>query len=80
LLKYKFGAWNLKWSSNYGSPEIPVNDLKLEKVELLEDGKTIALHVPNLHPAHMLQIDYELQSADGIPFKGRIDHTIHEVE
>ena len=38
------------------------------------------LHVPNLHPAHMLQIDYELQSADGIPFKGRIDHTIHEVE
>ena len=80
LSKYKFGAWNLKWSSNYGSPEIPVNDLKLDKVELLQDGKTIALHVPNLHPAHMVQIDYELQSAGGIPFKGRIDHTIHEVE
>jgi len=80
LSKYKLGAWNLKWTSNYGSPEIPVNDLKLEKVELLEDGKTVALHVPNLHPAHMVQIDYELQSADGIPFKGRIDHTIHEVE
>ena len=80
LSKYKFGAWNLKWSSNYGSPEIPVNDLKLDKVELLEDGKTVALYVPNLHPAHMVQIDYELQSADGVPFKGRIDHTIHEVE
>jgi hypothetical protein len=80
LSKYKLGAWNLKWTSNYGSPEIPVNDLKLEKVELLEDGKTVALHVPNLHPTHMVQIDYELQSADGIPFKGRIDHTIHEVE
>ena len=47
--------------------EIPV-DLKLDKVELLEDGKTIALYIL-LHPAHMLQIDYELQSADGIPFK-----------
>ena len=80
LSKYKLGAWNLKWTSNYGSPEIPVNDLKLEKVELLEDGKTVALHVPNLRPAHMVQVDYELQSADGIPFKGRIDHTIHEVE
>ena len=80
LSKYKFGAWNLKWSSNYGSPEIPVNDLKLDKVELLDDGKTIALYVPNLHPAHMVQIDYELQSADGLQFKGRIDHTIHEVE
>ena len=40
LSKYKFGRGNLKWTSNYGSPEIPVNDLKLEKVELLEDGKT----------------------------------------
>ena len=80
LSKYKLGAWNLKWTSNYGSPEIPLDDLKLDKVELLEDGKTIALHVTNLHPAHMVQIDYELKSANGIAFKGRIDHTIHEVE
>ena len=80
LSKYKFGAWDLKWTSNYGSPEIPLNDLKLEKVELLEDGKTVALHVPNLHPAHMVQIDYQLKSASGQAFSGRIDHTIHEVE
>ena len=80
LSKYKFGAWNLKWTSNYGSPEIPVNDLKLEKVELLQDGKTVALHVPNLHPAHMVQVDYELKSAKGQAFTGRIDHTIHEVD
>jgi cytochrome c5 len=80
LSKYKFGVWNLKWTSNYGSPEIPVKDLKLEKVELLEDGKTVALHVPNLHPAHMVQIDYELKSASGKAFSGRIDHTIHEVD
>jgi hypothetical protein len=80
LSKFKFGAWDLKWTSNYGSPEIPLDDLKLEKVELLEDGKTVALHVPNLHPAHMVQIDYELKSASGQAFSGRIDHTIHEVE
>lgn len=80
LTKYKFGAWNLRWTSNYGSPETPVGDLKLEKVELLEDGKTVALHVPNLHPVHMVQIDYELKSASGQAFIGRIDHTIHEVE
>jgi hypothetical protein len=80
LSKYKFGAWNLKWTSNYGSPEIPVNDLKLEKVELLQDGKTVALHVPNLHPAHMVQVDYELKSAKGQAFTGRIDPTIHEVD
>jgi hypothetical protein len=80
LSKYKFGVWNLKWTSNYGSPEIPVKDLKLEKVELLEDGKTVALHVPNLHPAHMVQIDYKLKSASGKAFSGRIDHTIHEVD
>jgi hypothetical protein len=36
--------------------------------------------VPNLHPAHMVQIDYQLKSASGQAFSGRIDHTIHEVE
>ena len=33
--QFKFGAWNLKWSFNYGSPEIPVKELELKKVELL---------------------------------------------
>ena len=29
-------------------PEIPVKELELKKVELLDDGKTLALHIPNL--------------------------------
>ena len=80
LSQFKFGAWNLKWSFNYGSPEIPVKDLELKKVELLEDGKTIALYIPNLKPVHMAQIDYDIKSAKGEEIKGRIDHTIHVVE
>ena len=80
LSQFKFGAWNLKWSFNYGSPEIPVKELELKKVELLEDGKTIALHIPNLKPVHMAQIDYDIKSAKGEEIKGRIDHTIHVVE
>ena len=78
--QFKFGAWNLKWSFNYGSPEIPVKELELKKVELLDDGKTVALHIPNLKPVHMAQIDYDIKSANGEEIKGRIDHTIHVVE
>ncbi len=78
--QFKFGAWNLKWSFNYGSPEIPVKEMELKKVELLGDGKTIALHIPNLKPVHMAQIDYDIKSAKGEEIKGRIDHTIHVVE
>ena len=80
LSQFKFGAWNIRWSFNYGSPEIPIKELELKKVELLEDGKTIALHVPNLKPVHMAQIDYDIKSAKGEEIKGRIDHTIHVVE
>jgi mono/diheme cytochrome c family protein len=80
LSQYKFGAWNLKWSFNYGSLEIPVKELELKKVELLDDGKTVALHIPNLKPVHMAQIDYDIKSAKGEEIKGRIDHTIHVVE
>ena len=80
ISQFKFGAWNLKWSFNYGSPEIPVKELELKKVELLDDGKTVALHIPNLKPVHMAQIDYDIKSAKGEEIKGRIDHTIHVVE
>jgi hypothetical protein len=80
LTKYKLGAWNLKWTHAYGSPEIPVQGLKVEKVELLADGKTVALHVPDLKPVHMMQIDFDLKFADGHSTKGRIDNTIHVVE
>jgi hypothetical protein len=80
LSQFKFGAWNIKWSFNYGSPEIPVDGLELKKVELLDDGKTVALHIPNLKPVHMAQIDYDIKSAKGEVMKGRIDHTIHIVE
>jgi hypothetical protein len=52
----------------------------LKKVELLDDGKTVALHIPNLKPVHMAQIDYDIKSAKGEEIKGRIDHTIHVVE
>ena len=78
--QFKLGAWNVKWSFNYGSPEIPVDGLELKKVELLDDGKTVALHIPNLKPVHMMQIDYELKFADGHSTKGRIDNTIHITE
>ena len=54
--------------------------LELKKVELLDDGKTVALHIPNLKPVHMMQIDYDLKFADGHSTKGRIDNTIHVVE
>lgn len=80
LTKYKLGAWNLKWSHAYGSPEIPVDELKIEKVELYGDGKTVALRIPNLKPVHMMQIDYDIKFADGHATKGRIDNTIHSVE
>ena len=80
LTQYKLGAWNVKWSFNYGSPEIPVGGLELKKVELLDDGKTVALHIPNLKPVHMMQIDYDLKFADGHSTKGRIDNTIHIAE
>jgi len=70
----------LKWSHAYGSPEIPVEGLKIEEVELSGDGKTVALHIPNLKPVHMMQIDYDLKFADGHSTKGRIDNTIHDAE
>ena len=80
LSQFKFGAWNLKWSFNYGSPEIPVKDLELKKVELTGRWeRPLPFIFQILKPVHMAQIDYDIKSAKGEEIKGRIDHTIHVV-
>ena len=44
LSQFKFGAWNLKWSFNYGSPEIPGKRTGIEKSgTYLKMGKTSGL-------------------------------------
>lgn len=77
---YAIKAWGLSWSQVYGSKETPLSGFAVQKAELLSDGKTVRLTIPDLKPVDTMEIYYNIQANDGQGIKGKIDNTIHIVE
>jgi len=80
ISNYSIKAWNLRWSQVYGSPEMPQKGFDIKKAELLEDGKTVRLSIPDLRPVHMMEIQYKIKAADGQVIVGKIDNTLHSIK
>jgi cytochrome c5 len=77
---YGIQAWALKWSQDYGSQERPQKGFAISKTELLDDGKTVRLSIPDLRPVHMMEIQYKIKAADGQTIDGKIDNTLHSIK
>ncbi|MFT5126596.1 MAG: azurin, partial [Rhodothermales bacterium] len=77
-------SWNVEYASRYGSPEFSVQHpeslghdvLNVRSSQLLNDGKSLFLEIPDLRPACQVHIRMHLQTADGIAFKTDIFPTI----
>ncbi|MFN7730571.1 MAG: heme-binding protein, partial [Pirellula sp.] len=72
-------VWGLKRSAKYGSEHIDPHPLTIRATELSDDGRTLLLRIEDLKPTWGMQIQYELQTADGQPIKGTIHNTIHRL-
>jgi hypothetical protein len=78
---------NIKWTSDYGSPEFWVSDpakkgrepLPVQGAELSADGKTVTLKFEALKPVHELVIKYKIRGADGSPINQEFDYTINKI-
>jgi len=46
---------------------------------LLNDGKTVFLHIPSMKPAEQMSIGYKLKFADGSKAEGEIINTVHKL-
>jgi hypothetical protein len=77
---YGITAWNIKWSQDYGSQERPQKGFGISNAELLDDGKTVRLSIPDLKPVHMMEIQYKIKAADGQAIVGEIHNTLHSVK
>ena len=70
---YNLQRWNYRWTQNYGSPHVKVDNPKqqgtsevdLEAVTLSPDGKTVTLKINGLQPVMSMKIQYNLKAADG---------------
>ncbi len=80
--------WDYVNSKQYGSPEYSVSQpdklghdlLKVSSVQLLENGKSIFVEIPDLQPVMQMHLRMHLKSAEGHSFKTDIFPTIIKLE
>jgi hypothetical protein len=79
--------WNYIWSSDYGSPEVSIDDprkrgrepVQIDSVSVSEDRRSVTLHIAGLRPVMQMRIQMKLQAADGTPVDYDIYNTINRV-
>ena len=84
---YGIEQWNYVYSQNYGSKEYSVrrpkeighDSVEVTKATLLADQRTVFLEIPNLQPVMQMEIQYNLDSADGKSIRGEIYNTINKL-
>ncbi len=76
---YRVKVWGLKRTKNYGSPHVDERELEIAGAELLADGKSILLRLPEIAPTWCMEIGYKLESAAGGQFEGTLNNTVHDL-
>lgn len=77
---FKVTTWELKRSHNYGSKRYDVRELTINSVFVEKDGKGLLIELPEIQPTWVMEIQYDLRSADGKPVQGSIQSTIYGLE
>jgi hypothetical protein len=87
LSRYHVQQWNYKWTADYGSKHWSVknsakegqDDVPIQSVTLLPDGKSVFLKLAKVQPVMQMQISYNLTTADGQLLEGAVYNTIHKM-
>ena len=77
---YSISTWDLKRTAEYGSDRFNTQTLEITSAELLPDGKTVHLRIPEIQPTWIMDIKYELTNDEGKKFQGIIQNTIYQLE
>ena len=74
---YFVRTWSLKRTANYGSSHYDERRLRVSAASLSDDGRTVFLTLPDIHPTWCMEIHYRLKGSHTEPFQGTIHNTIH---
>jgi hypothetical protein len=77
--------WNYRWTSDYGSRDWSVAEPKrqghdtveVKSVRLSKDHKSVFLEIPGIKPVMQMEIQYNIDTADGASIEQEIYNTIH---
>ena len=76
---YQVTTWDIIRSSKYGSDRYNKQSLKINQVDISNDGKTVLIHMADIKPTRIMEIKYQLKALDGKKFEGAIQNTIHQL-
>ena len=88
LGSYSVHQWNYRYAAEYGSKDWSVSDprkeghdtVPMKSAHLLPDGKTVFLEMPDLRPVMQMQVDYNLNSANGMTARSRFWLSLNAVD
>jgi hypothetical protein len=70
---YSIKSWSLRRTADYGSEHYDEKSLSVARVNVSADGRTIALHIPELRPTWGMEIVCHLEGLEG----ERCERVIH---
>ena len=79
--------WNYAWTRNYGSAyyslknplEEDEDEVRIKEVILSGDGKSVHLVIPDIQPVHQVEINFEVEGANGRVLEEQAYLTINAV-
>ncbi len=82
---YAVEAWNYRWTEAYGSPDYSIQNPNIQrhdqwsvtKAQVLPDGKTVRLDVPQILPAMQVRTEFRIRAENGTLLKSTIYSTIN---
>jgi len=80
IRNYAIEAWDLKRSAKYGSEHLNQRPWKVASAQLMPDGKTVRLAIPDIAPTWGMEVGYRLKTDGGKPLSGKIHNTIHRLK
>ncbi len=84
---YSVEQWNYIWSSEYGSPDVHVDDknekgrepVKITEARVSADKKSVFLSIPDIQPVMQMKIGVNIDAANGNTIKYDLYTTLNKV-
>ena len=76
---YAISTWELKRTSKYGSDHYNTKTLGVTSAKLSDNRKILKLTIPEIEPVWQMQIDYQIEGANGDPVVGKLQNTLYNL-
>ncbi len=77
---YSVNTWDLKRTANYGSKHYHEQRLTISAAELLADGQTVKLTIPEIKTTWGMEINYSIKTDTGKKLQGKIHNSIYRLK